>query len=140
MTEIVLAVAECAFAVFPRLAPVNRREHDEPWGPVGTGRAAPPLRIDAAALLECVSIGGVVIDARCRNTGHRVADDVRFGGMKIAARGVDAQGPARSAELLPCRKTKRVAKDIAERRLRCARGGIQAVLRRAVKRSEGMGL
>ena len=100
VAEVVLAVAERALAVLPRLAPVDRGQHHEPG--VRFGNSAAPLpRIDAAALVERVSIGGVVIHARRWNSRDRTADHVGFGRMQVAARRVHAQRPARSAKRLP---------------------------------------
>ena len=66
MPEIVLAVAEGALAVLPRLAPVNGRERDEEGVRALPGfRQAPDLAVEDATPLDCVSIGRVVPDAGC---------------------------------------------------------------------------
>ena len=72
VTEIVLAVAERALAVLPRLAPVDRRQRDQSRRSAPQRRAA-RLGIERAALLQRVPIRRVVIDAPRRRDRRRTA-------------------------------------------------------------------
>src|SRR5436189_4860007 len=117
MTEIVLAVPKRALAVLPRLAPVNRREHDEPGRRFRSHDALPDIRAERTPLLERVPIGGIVVDAgRRRDPGGWTADDICFRRVKIAAGRIDAKRPARSAKLLPRREPERMAENVADHR------------------------
>src|SRR5262249_1686241 len=111
VTEIVLAVAERALAVLPGLAPVNRGERDEPRRRVADG-VRPDGRVERAAVLQRMTIGRVVPDTAA---GGAAADHVRFGGMQVAAGRIDAERPARAAELLPRRQAERMAQHAADR-------------------------
>jgi hypothetical protein len=80
-----------------------------------------------------------VIDAGAiGDAGNGAGDDVGFGRMKIAARRIDAQRPARAAEFLPRRESQRVAEQMAD--LGVAWRGVGARRQRnfrcAAKRSE----
>jgi hypothetical protein len=104
VTQVVLAVSKRAFAVLPRLAPVDRRQRDEK-------QPFRPFQVERAALLERVAVGGVVIDALIQ---ARSRYDVGFSRVQIAARRVDPQRPSRLAKLLPRGESERVAQDIAD--------------------------
>ena len=94
MTEIVLAIPECTLAVLPGLTPVNGRQgHEENVGFSGID-GGPRLSIEGAPLLQCMAVGGVVINGRCHGqTGARTADDVCLGRMQIATGWIDPKGP-----------------------------------------------
>src|SRR5207244_12410992 len=64
VAEIVLAVAEAALAVLPRLAPVNRGERNEPRGFIVADGAVPHCGVECAPFLERVTIRGIVINTR----------------------------------------------------------------------------
>src|SRR5438309_4902796 len=91
VAAIVLAVPERALAVLPRFATVNRRERDKQRRVRIADDCRPRGGRERAPLFERMPIRRVMIDAR--RVGHsaqRTADDVRFGGMEITARWIDA--------------------------------------------------
>ena len=73
MADIVLAIAEGTFAVFPRLAPVHRAEAEQ-------GRNTGQQRLqfgycriaENGALLQCVFVRGVVIHTRWHGRRQRL--------------------------------------------------------------------
>src|SRR5262249_51674725 len=114
--------------------------------------------LEDAAAFERMTIGSVVMHLELPRA-HAV-DDVRLGGMQIAARRVDAKRPAGGAELLPRRQAEGEAKNRTDCGLRIAGCGLSVECglrkcgwiadcglwrrqlgdRRAVERSEGTGL
>ena len=116
VAAVVLAVAERAHAVLPRFAPVDRGETDD-HAMLDPRRRAVPAR----ALLERVVTADVVIDpaVEARQVG---GDDVAFGRMQVAARGVAAQGPRAAVEGLPGRDRKRELEQYSDRLTSYRRG------------------
>ncbi len=116
MPQIVLAVAKGALAVFPGFAPVNRCQRDQDQvGPAGA-RRSPNGVVEQAALLEDVTVRGVVVHARAiAQSQPRATDNVRFRRMKISARRVHAKRPARPLELFPRGKAERMTQHVADR-------------------------
>jgi hypothetical protein len=110
VSRVMLAIAECALAVFPCLPPVNggqpeqkglwRKLMHQPREPHGGAVRAP---------FECVHRWRIVVKARRVGKPRERADQqVALGGMKVSARRVAAQRPARAARLLPGRERERV--------------------------------
>ena len=117
VAEVVLAIAECPLAVLPRFAPVDGRQRDEQDVTSARVRRHPRVRVERASLLEHVPVRSVVIDGgRIGKAAYGSADHIRFGRMKVAARRIGAQGPARFAVPLPRRETQRVPQHIANGR------------------------
>ena len=98
MSQVVLAVAERALAVFPRLAPMNGRERNEKCVRRETGSSEsgeiPRCGLEDRAPLEGVPIGRVVPDAGVSpkssigapDAGSQgTRDNVSLGWMKVAA-------------------------------------------------------
>jgi len=117
MSQIVLAVAEGALSVLPRLAPEDRGEPDEQALIVRRrlhpacnlacrGQKAPAC--EDAPLFECVLARRVVTHAA-------VPDDVGLGGMEITAGGIDPQGPAVGLILLPRGESHRTSEQLGDR-------------------------
>ena len=105
--DIVLTVPEGALTVLPRLTPLNRREsHEESVAAIEKRR--PGFVGENSALFDPVLERRVMKDVP-------VVNKVGFGGMKIAARRIDAQGPARVSISLPRGETHRVAQEPGNR-------------------------
>jgi hypothetical protein len=110
VTGVVLAVAERPFAIFPRFAPVDRRQaHQKAVSITPIGR--PGARIERAPLLQPML-------ARRVMRHMAVANEVRLRWMEIAARGIDAQRPSSASRLLPGRQPHGAAKQFADGRIR----------------------
>ena len=110
MARVVLAVAEGALAVLPRLAPVDRREpsRNACGGKPRMRRASSASGQSARRSRPC-SRRRVMEQARRLAQLRDPADQhVALGGMQIAARRIHAQRPARAARLLPRRERERV--------------------------------
>ena len=134
MAQVVLAVAECPLAVFPRLAPMDRRQRDQQSVLSSAERLAPHALVEDAAQFDRVTIRRVVVHGRLINeAGQRSADHVRLGWMKVSAGRVHPEGPPRGVEALPCRQPQRMPEHVAERRgaQRCGR---QLALARLIER------
>jgi hypothetical protein len=97
MAAVVLAVAKRPHAVFPRLAPGDACEPDQ-----DPGQLDRPIPLSAT--LEHVIATHVVMDAR-GDTRHACRDQIAFGGMQIAARGIAAQRPCGLAMGFPGRQS-----------------------------------
>ena len=98
---------EGALTVLPRLTPLNRREsHEESLAAAEKRR--PGIVGENRALFDGVLERRVMKDVP-------VVNKVGFGGMKIAARRIDAQGPARVSISLPRGEPHRVAQEPADR-------------------------
>ena len=114
VTEIVLAVAERPLAVFPRFAPMNRRQRDEQDVRSAAERALPRAFVEQAAQFERVTIRGVVIDRRLISQSmQRAANDIRLGRVEVAAGRIDSERPPRRLEMLPRREPQRMPQHVA---------------------------
>ncbi len=117
VSRVMLAIAECALAVLPRLAPVDRREPDQK----GLRRESAHQRREQrhAAVrspFEPVLARRVVVQARSvAKPGQRVDQQVALGRMQVAARRIAAQRPARGAGLLPGGDGQRVLQQARQR-------------------------
>src|SRR5688572_25292414 len=137
MARVVLAVAEGALAVLPRLAPVDGGESDEERA---RGQAACEKRIElgwaVGAALERVAARRVMEKSRrFAQLRNAIDEEIALGGMQVAARRIHAQRPARAARLLPRRERERVLEKArqrvqVERRARHRAGRVKAVVRR----------
>ena len=104
VADIVLAVAERAVAVLPRLAPEDRGQADEnrlfrqavaPVQHNPLAQRAPDVRGQPRPHLQAVLGRGVVRDdRRVAQPGESAADQVALGRVQVAAGRVDAQRPA----------------------------------------------
>src|SRR5438045_3653354 len=110
MAGIVLAVAEGALAVLPRLAPVHRRQPDEERarGEIAPQAGEELLRAIGAALERVLLRRVMEKPRRFAELGDAAHEHVTLGGMEVAARRVGAQRPARRARLLPCGERERI--------------------------------
>ncbi len=84
MPCIQLAVTVCAFAIFPRLAPVNRAQSQQEcgWRFSGIGKAT--------TLLQDVLIGTVVIEPILKPVDV-TGDEIRLGWVEVTAGGIAAE-------------------------------------------------
>src|SRR5437660_136302 len=106
--DVVLAVAEGALAVFPRFAPMHRREsHQKCLGREAAHQVLIPLRRPFGPALERVLARRVMEKARRAELRQR-DEHIAFGRMEVSARGIGAQRPAHAARLLPGGERKRV--------------------------------
>ena len=133
VTQVVLTVSKRAFAVLPRLAPMDGGQRDEACR--AASRRTPRRHAERAASLDHVPIRCVVIDRRhLAESWLRADDQVRFGRVEVAAGRIDAKGPSRAAELLPGRQAQRIPQEIGEHMTGAGVG--QRTLRRAAVRPE----
>src|SRR5213594_2671853 len=112
MSEIVLAVPERALAVFPRLAPMDGRQHDDECR--SDAGEIPGVAIECRAAFNHVPVGCVVPDPGRLAEGFVWRHDVRLGGMQVAARRVDTQRPAGALEYFPRRESQRVPQKMTD--------------------------
>src|SRR6185503_8737160 len=93
-------------AVLPRLAPVDGGQSNEKRSfRKERGDGIPGSGSHVAAHLERVLARSVVIDGGpLANAVDGTAQEIALGRVEVAARRVDAQGPARPTELLPRRQ------------------------------------
>ena len=132
VTGVVLAVAERPLAIFPRFAPVDRRQaHQKAVSITPIGR--PGVRIQRAPLLQPML-------ARCVMSHMAVANEVRLRWMEIAARGIDAQRPSSPSRLLPCRQPHGAAKQFGDGGIRHHLSRCAAIEERVVRNVAGDGL
>ena len=137
--QVVLAVAEGALAVLPRLAPGDRAQHDQERARRQLARdPLPQRRRQARAQLERVLPRAVVHEHRPPVEAlERGQQRVALGRVQVAAGGVDAQRPARALVLLPGGQAERVlearrhVRD-AQRRRRLRRAAEHVVVARAL--------
>lgn len=104
VADVVVAVTEGALAVLPGLAPEDGGESEEKDGTAVIGEEG--REVEAGAELEGVVFGGVVGEERGGGEGgvtvrERRRKEVGFGGVEVAAAGVDAEGPGGEAGGLP---------------------------------------
>lgn len=94
VADVVVAVAEGTLAILPGFAPEDGREGEEE----GVGNEG---RREEGAELEGVILGGVMGNERGMRRGKGGGNEVGFGGMEVAAGGVDTEGPGRKGGGFP---------------------------------------
>lgn len=100
VADVVIAVPESPLAVLPGLAPENRREGDVKGRIVGSVEEFRGESLGAA--FHRMGFGRVVSEESGGvEGGDGRGDDVGFGGVEVAAAGVDAEGPRGEAGGLP---------------------------------------
>jgi hypothetical protein len=105
MTHIVLAVPKGTLAIFPRFAPVDRRQPDEErLSREPAHQSAPEVSTDGSTPLEGMEQGVVVIEAWPLNVGVFSDEEVRLSRMKISTRGIAPERPAVVPDCLPGRQ------------------------------------
>ena len=105
MTKVVLAITKGPFAILPRFPPGN--------GGQSQIEAARGHRIfPATAQFQGVITAQIMIGATVGGDSlHRWEEGIPFGGMEVAARGIDSQRPPGSWSLLPSGKRQRQFKE-----------------------------
>ena len=104
VADVVVAVAEGSFAVFPGFPPENTGQPDpEAVTACLRPEVLPQLGWDLSPLFQGVMQGTVVKHAACEFLRRR-QDQVSLGRVQVSARGVHPQRPAGSGDGLPGRK------------------------------------
>lgn len=99
VADVVVAVAEGALAVLPGLAPEDGREGQEEGGGAAVWEEGSG---EVGAEVEGVVLGRVVGEERGGGDGRDGRrEDVGFGGVEVAAAGIDAEGPGGEGSGLP---------------------------------------
>lgn len=118
VARVVLAVAECAFAILPGFPPVHRRKPDErAAGRNGGDYRRQHFAGEPAAALECMFVRQIMVDP-----GNEFGVDVRrqhqitLGRMQVAARWIIAQRPTARSGLLPGAEPQAQFEEQAQRR------------------------
>ncbi len=93
-------------------------EHDDRVDAAhGQAQVEPVAALESCSPLEAVVERRVVIERRrVREVGNRPRNQIALGGMEVAARRVDPQGPASVSRLLPCRQGEGIVEQLRHAR------------------------